>query len=129
LSLLLDFKQGLIEGHNLFVVLLAEVVHHGNGLAGLSLLKATRLGTHVPAHCRNLVSLVVTVACHNDCMLELIIYSFLNLVLLGRFSGVPLSFLGETDHLLVNQLKTVVNRKILADVVNDEVNSALKDPR
>jgi len=62
-------------------------------------------------------------------MLELIIYSFLNLVLLGRFSGVPLSFLGETDHLLVNQLKTVVNRKILADVVNDEVNSALKDPR
>jgi hypothetical protein len=109
LSFLLDFKQGLIEGHNLFVVLLAEVVHHRDSLAGLSLFKAARLRAHVPAHSRNLVGFVVAVACHDNGMLKFIIDSLLNFVLLRRFSSVPLSFLSETDHLLVDQLKTVVH--------------------
>jgi hypothetical protein len=128
LTLLLDFKQGLVEGHNLFVVLLAEVLHHGDGLTGLTLLEARSLRTHVPAHAADLVGFVVTVAGHHDSVLKLVVDSFLNFNSFWWFTGVALALLSEAHHLLIDKLKTVVDGEILADVVDDEVDSALEDP-
>ena len=42
--------------------------------------------------------------------------------------GIALAFHAEALHLIVNQLKTIVNRQILADVVNDQVETSLEDP-
>ncbi len=39
------------------------------------------------------------------------------------------AFLTEALHLLVDQLQTIVNGKILTDVVYDQVKAALEDPR
>lgn len=71
----------------------------------------------------------MTVASHNDGMFEFIINGFLNFIYFGRFSGKPLSFVCKSDHLLVNQLETIVDREILADVVYNQVNSTLENPR
>ena len=128
LTLLLDFEQGLVEGHNLFVVLLAEVLHHGYGLTGLTLLEARGLRAHVPAHAADLVGFVVTVAGHYDSVLKLVVDCFLNFNSLWWFTGVALAFLSEAHHLLIDKLETVVDREVLADVVNDEVDTALEDP-
>lgn len=40
LPLLLDFEKGLVQTHDLLVVLLSEVLNHRNGLTGLALLEA-----------------------------------------------------------------------------------------
>lgn len=109
MALLFDFEQGLIETHNLLVVLLTEVVDHRNGGASLTLLKTAGLGTHVPSDGADLVCLVVTIAGHNDCVFELIIDGFLDFVLLWRLAGVALALLREADHLLIYQLEAVVH--------------------
>lgn len=62
-------------------------------------------------------------------MLELVVYSFLSFDGLGRLTGVTLTFLGETHHLLVDELEAVIDGEILADVVDDKVDAALEDPR
>ena len=62
-------------------------------------------------------------------MLELVVYSFLSFDGLGRLASVPLTFLGEAHHLLVDELEAVIDGQILADVVDDEVDAALEDPR
>jgi len=52
-------------------------------------------------------------------MFEFIVNSFLNLNGFWWFSSKSLSLVRKSDHLLINQLKTVVDGKILADVVDD----------
>lgn len=128
LSLLLDLKERLVERHNLLVVLLTEVLHHRNSLALFALLEAARLRAHIPAHGGYLVGLVMTVASHDDGMLELVIDCLVDLVLLGGLASEPLLFVGEAVHLFINQLQAVVNREILRDVIDDKVNASLEDP-
>jgi len=113
----------------LLVVLLAEVVYHGNCGASFSLLEAAGFRAHVPAHCADFVGLVVAVASHNDCVLEFIVDSLLDFVLLRWLAGIALALLCEADHLLVDELEAVVDGKILANVIDDQVNAALEDPR
>jgi hypothetical protein len=102
LALLLDLEKWLVKTHDLFIILLAEIVDHRNRLSGFSLFKAACLRTHIPTNCANFISLVVSVASHHDSMLEFIINSLLNFVLFWRLAGVTLAFLGETDHLFIN---------------------------
>ena len=128
LPLLLDFKQRLTHLSDLHVVLLFEIAGHGDGRAGLALLEVARLGAHVEAHIAHLVRLVVTVHGHDDSALELVDDGFLKLLVLGHMVRVALAFHSEALHLIVNQLKAIVNRQILADVVYDQVEAALEDP-
>ena len=128
LAFLFDFKKWLVETHDLLVVLLAEVVHHGNGGSGLSLLEAAGFRAHIPANGADFVSLVVTVAGHNDCMFEFIVDCLLDFVLLGWLPGVALALLSKADHLLVDELEAVVDGKVLADVVDDQIDTTLEDP-
>ena len=72
---------------------------------------------------------MVAIASHDNCVLELVVDSFLRFDGLGRLAGVSLTFLGEAHHLFVDELKAVVDREILADVVDNEVDAALEDPR
>ena len=71
----------------------------------------------------------MTVASHNDCVLEFIVDGLLDFVLLGGLSGVALALLRKADHLLVDELEAVVDGKVLADVVDDQINASLEDPR
>lgn len=73
------------------------------------MLKPRSLRAHVPAHTGDLVGLVVAVARHNYRVLELIVDRLLNFDQLGCLSGVLLALLGEAEHLLINQLETVVD--------------------
>jgi len=109
LSFLLDFEKGLVQGHDLLVVLLAEVLHHRNGLSLLTLLEAARLRTHIPADSGHLVRLVVTVAGHDDGMFELVVHSLVDLVLFGGLAREALFFVRESVHLLVDQFQAVVD--------------------
>lgn len=86
----------------MFVVLLAEVLHHRDGLALFTLLEAARLWAHIPAHGGHLVRLVVTIARHNDSMLELIIHCLVNFVLFRGLAREALLLSLESVHLLVN---------------------------
>lgn len=72
---------------------------------------------------------MVPIASHDDSMLELVVYSFLSFDGLGRLASITLTFLGEAHHLLVDKLEAVIDGEILADVVDDEVDAALEDPR
>jgi hypothetical protein len=129
LSFLLDFKKWLVKTHNLLVVLRSEVLDHGDRLTCFSLFKSTSLWAHIPSDCADLISLVMTITGHDNCVFEFIVNGFLDLNSLWRFASKSLSFVRKSDHLLINQLETIVNWKVLADVVNNQVNSALEDPR
>lgn len=118
----------MVQIHNLLVVLLTEIQDHRNRGAGLSLFKLASRRTHVESDVAHFVSLVMTVASHDDGALEFIVDGFLDFLLGGWFVGVTRSLVGEPTGLLLDELEAVVNRKILADVVNDEVKTTLKDP-
>jgi hypothetical protein len=109
LTLLLDFKQGLIQTHDLLIVLLAEVLHHGDGLTGFPLLKAGSLGTHIPPDAAHLVGLVVTVAGHDDCVLELVVDCLLDLDSLWGLAGIALALLSKAHHLFIDEFEAVVD--------------------
>lgn len=128
LALLLDFKQRLAHLHNLHVVLLFEVGRHGDCGSGFTLLEVAGLGAHVEAHIGYLVSLVVTVHGHHNRALELVNDSFVVLLSLGDVVRVALTFLLKSLDLVVNELEAVVNRQILADIVNDEIETSLENP-
>lgn len=119
MAFLLDFKKRLVKAHYLFVVLLTEILDHRNCLASFALLEPGCLWTHVPANAADFVGFVVSVASHHNCMLKLVVDCLLNLNSLGGLACEFLSFLVESEHLLVNELETVVNRQVLADVIND----------
>jgi len=102
LSLLLDFKQRLIKAHNLLVVLLTEVLNHGDSLTCFTLFETGSLWTHVPTNLGYFICFVVTVAGHNYGVFKLIIDSFLNFSGLWRLSGEALAFLCEAHHLFIN---------------------------
>lgn len=129
LALLLDFKEWLVHLQDLLIVLLFEVGGHRDGGASLSLLEIARLRAHIEAHVADLVGLVVAVHGHDDGALELIKHSLLVLLGLWCLVGVAVSLLSKALHLLIDQLETVVNRQILADIVNDQVEAALENPR
>ena len=57
----------------------------------------------------NFVSLVMTIASHDDGMLKFIINGFLNFNGLWCFSGESLALVGKPDHLLINQLEAIIN--------------------
>ena len=128
LALLLDFEEGLVHLHDLHVVLLLEVGSHRNGGASLTLLEVTGLRAHVKTHVGYLVGLVVTVHGHHDCTLEFVDHRLLELLHLRRVVAIPLALLSEPVHLVINQLEAVVNRQILADVVDDQIETSLEDP-
>jgi len=71
----------------------------------------------------------MTVARHNDGTLEFIEDGLLELLRLRRMARVAETLLSEALHLLIDQLKAVVNRQILANIVDDEVEATLEDPR
>lgn len=129
LSFLLNFKKRLVKTHNLLVVLRSEVLNHWYCLAGFSLLKAASLWAHIPSDSAYFVRFVMAVASHDDCMFEFIINGFLNLNGFWWLSSKSLSLVCKSYHLLINQLKTVVDWKILADVIDNQVNASLEDPR
>jgi len=71
----------------------------------------------------------MTVARHDDGTLEFIEDGLLELLRLRRMARVAETLLSEALHLLIDQLKAVVNRQILANIVDDEVEATLEDPR
>lgn len=71
---------------------------------------------------------MVAVHGHDDGALELIKDGFLVFLRLGRLIRIAEPLLSEALHLLVNQLQAVVNRQILADIVNDQIKTALENP-
>ena len=93
------------------------------------MLKVARLRTHIKAHVADLVGLVVSVHGHDDGALELVKDSLLVLLWLGRLVRVSEALLSKSLHLLIDQLQAVVNRQILTDIVNDQVKTALENPR
>lgn len=107
---------------------MTEVLDHGDSLTSLTLFKARRLWAHVPANAANLVGLVVTVTSHDYRVFKLIVNGFLNLNLFGGLASVALPLLSKPEHLLVYEFQAVVHGKILADVVNNEVDAALEYP-
>jgi len=109
LTFLLYFKKGLVETHYLLVVLGPEILDHGNGLTSFALLKATGLWAHVPSDCADFIGFVVTIASHDDCMFEFVVNGFLGFFNCRDFSSESLSFVCKSDHLLIDQLKTVVD--------------------
>jgi len=119
LAFLLNLEQRLVKRHNLFVVLLSEVLHHRNSLACFALFKSGGFRTHVPADAADLVGFMVAVTRHNYGVFKFIVDSLLGLDGLGWFTGVALSFLVKSHHLFIYQLQTVVNGEVLADVVDD----------
>jgi len=119
LALLFDFKQGLIEVHNLNVVLLLEVEDHGNGLTDLALLELASLWRHVPLDRAYIVGFVLAVARHDDGTLELFIDGHRNFFLIGSFSHKAHPLFFESGDLLLYEFQAVVNREVLRDVVNN----------
>lgn len=119
----------MVQTHDLFVILLAEVLHHRDGLAGFTLLEARSLRAHVPTHARHLVGLVVAVASHHNGVFELIVHSLLGLEDLWWLSCVALPLLVKAHHLFINELKTVVDGKVLRNIIDNEVDTSLEDPR
>ena len=71
----------------------------------------------------------MAITSHDDCVFEFVVNGFLNLNGLWCFSSESLSLVGKPDHLLINQFETIIDGKVLADVVNNQVNTALEDPR
>ena len=71
---------------------------------------------------------MVSVHGHDDGALEFVKDSLLVLLRLGRLARVPEALLSESLHLLIDQLEAVVNRQILADIVNNQVKTALENP-
>ena len=128
LALLLNFKQRLLHLTNDLIILLLEVSSHGDGGADLTLLEIASLWAHIKAHIADLVGLVVAVTRHNDGTLELVLNGLLDLSEARGLIRVANSLLTEALNLLIDQLQAIVNRQILADVVNDEVEAALEDP-
>ena len=128
LTLLLDLKQGLIHFRDLLIVLLLEVGRHRDGSASLSLLEVARLRTHIKAHVAYLVGLVVTIHGHDNRTLEFIINSLLEFLCCWLLVSVAESLLSSLLDLLIDQLQAVVNRQIFADIVDDEVKTALENP-
>jgi hypothetical protein len=71
----------------------------------------------------------MTVAGHNNRVFEFIVNGFLSFSNFRRLAGIALTFGSEPDHLLINQFETIVNGKIFTDIINDQIDSALKYPR
>lgn len=128
LPLLLNFKQRLVHLSNLHIVLLSEVAGHRDSRASFALLEVAGFRAHVEANIADLVRLVVTIHSHDDGALELVDDGFLVLLLLWLMVGESLAFHSEALHLIVNQLQTIVNRQILANVVDDQIKTTLEDP-
>jgi hypothetical protein len=73
------------------------------------LLKTASLWAHIPSDSAYFVRFVMAVASHDDCMFEFIINGFLNLNGFWWLSSKSLSLVCKSYHLLINQLKTVVD--------------------
>lgn len=121
LTFLLDFKQRLVHGKDLLIILLLKVASHGDGCTSFTLFEVASLGAHVKTDAAYFVSLVMTITRHNDSSLKFVLDGFLVLSW-GRLDlRVARSLDSKPLHLLVNQLKAVVNRQILANIVNDKI--------
>lgn len=110
------------------VVLLLEVVSHRDGGACLALLELAGLGTHVKADTGYLVRLMVAIASHHNCSFEFIHNGLLEFALFGWLVSVTSPPLSESLHLFVNEFIAVIDREILGDVVDDEIETSLEDP-
>ena len=114
---------------DLFVVLLLEVVGHRDCGSSLTLLELAGRWTHVKSNIGYLVGLMVSIASHDDSTFEFIHNSFVEFSSFWRLVCVTGSPLGEPIHLLVDELVTVIDRKILRYVVNDKIETSLEYPR
>jgi hypothetical protein len=104
LALLFDFKQWLVEIHNLNIVLLLEVQHHGNSFSDFSLLKLAGLRCHVILDGANLVRLVLSVSCHNDGTFEFFVNCGRDFLVCWWFSHKSLAFFFKPLCLFLNEL-------------------------
>lgn len=129
LALLLDLEKRLVEAHDLFVVLLFEVDDHRNGGSVVALFKLAGFGAHVPTDSAHLVRFVVAVAGHHDRTFEFVVDRLLDFVVFGLLTSIAESFVAETHHLVVDELEAIFNRKVLRDVVDDQVQPLLENPR
>jgi hypothetical protein len=102
LSLLLDFEEWLCHLHDLLIVLLLEVSRHGDSRASITLLEVASLRAHVKSHIAHLVSLVVTVASHDNGSPELVLHGLLVLLSARLVLRVAHFLLSEAIHLLVD---------------------------
>ena len=71
----------------------------------------------------------MTVAGHDNRVFEFVVNGFLSFSNFWRLAGITLTFGSEPDHLLVDQFETIVDRKIFTDIVDNQIDSALKYPR
>ena len=92
------------------------------------MLEVASLGAHVEADIADLVGLVMTVHGHDDGALEFIDHGFVEFLFLRLV--IRMTHLLHTVAIdqVLDQLEAVVNRQILADVVDDQVETALEDP-
>ena len=72
---------------------------------------------------------MVAVASHHNCSFELIVDVLLDFNLFWCIVWVALSLLDKSLCLLIDQVKTVVHGQIFRDVVNDQIKTALENPR
>ena len=112
LTLLLNFKQGLVEVHDLLVILLLEVLNHRNRRASFSLLELARGWTHVVADVGDLVGLVMTITGHHDGSFKFVVDRLLNFLVCCRPVRVALSFLDKSLRLLLDEFITIINRQV-----------------
>jgi len=115
LTLLTDFEQGLVDLENLLVISRLEVVNHIGSRLLVSMVKDIVLGVHVPLDGMHLVGSVGAVVGHHDCSFEFTVHEML--VILPLLQTV------------LDQCQAVVNRKELGNIVDDQIQTSLEDPR
>lgn len=92
------------------------------------MLELATLGGHVPADGVKLVGLEESVPGHDDVSVELVIYGLLGSFFIYFASLVTLLVVASIQ-LLFDQSKAVVDRQILRNIIDDQVQSPLEDPR
>lgn len=92
------------------------------------MLKLAALGSHIPADGIELVGLEESVPGHDDVSVELVIYGLLGSFFVHFASLVTLLVIASIK-LLFDQSKAVVYGQVLRNIIDDQVQSPLEDPR
>lgn len=72
---------------------------------------------------------MVAITSHDNCAFEFIDDCFLEFTLLGCLVSISSPSLSKAFHLFIDELETVIHRKILGDIVNDQIETSLEYPR
>ena len=91
------------------------------------MLKLAAFGAHIPANGVQFVRLEQTVAGHDDVSVEFVIHSLLS-DFVDNFAGLIALLVVAAVKLLPDKGVAVVDRQVLRDVVDDQVEPSLEDP-